>query len=380
MIEPNTDLETQPFNWTSARSFRGLDASAAAPRSKVSTEHLLGSVHELIGEELDGVEATLQQAVNSRHREVQVLSQQAASMGGKRLRPMLVLLSAAAIPTTSAGLDKEWGRRRRVDTQSIAGAVELVHAASLVHDDVMDRAEQRRHRPTIMAQAGNSTAILLGDYLFTRAYALAAACRSTLPARRIADAAALLCEGELRQQMSIGNWELSLKEYRSILLQKTGALCGVSCQLGAWAGQAPREYRRALFQYGNMLGLAFQIYDDWLDYWGTDQVGKTLGTDFAQRKPTLPVLHLLNDCDPTQRELLLAQLDGCAASPTGDSPAQLPFPGLLDQLQEAGSSNFTLQVAEHCVRRAKQSLDCIPDSRSKTLLFAIADYSIARKQ
>ncbi len=326
---------------------------------------LQACVRTTVGEQLDGVERLIQQAIKSRYSEVEVLSRRAAAMGGKRLRPVLALLSAQVC--SNHPLSESQLR----DLMLSAASVELVHAASLVHDDVMDHADQRRHQPTIVQQAGNSAAVLLGDFLFTRAYAMAAACSSTYPARQIAAAATQLCEGELRQQASAGNWELELRDYKSILEQKTASLCKVSCRLGAWRAGKSTAQMRLLSNFGRLLGLAFQIHDDWLDYWGSDTtVGKTLGTDFAQLKPTLPLLRLLKVAGAAEREALVKRLAvGCAQN------------NLLDirrQLDRSDAAAYTLATAKRCVERAKLQLSSFPNSAAKECLLAVADYSVRR--
>jgi octaprenyl-diphosphate synthase len=338
-----------------------IDVSSTKP---MFTANMLKSIlQSCIGAELAQVEKLLRAAANSRHPEVAQLCQAAAAMGGKRLRPTLVWLAAQACGGTPASA------RIRYDLSAIAAAVELVHAASLVHDDVMDAATERRHQPTIAGQAGNSAAVLLGDLLFTRAYGLAARCRGTYPARMIASAGTQLCEGELRQQSAMGQWSMSLAQYRSLLQQKTGALCAVSCRLGAWRMGAAAEHVRALTQFGRWLGLAFQIQDDWLDYWGTEQVGKTLGTDLAQAKPTLPLIRLLGTCSAPQRAQLLTLLSD------RNPEACLR---IRQRLDASDAGEYTLRAAQACCERAKAQLAVLPASEARDCLEAVADYSVRR--
>ncbi len=350
--------------WQSVHESPSAAACTTSNLATVDLQQLKEHVAQCIDSSLQMVEQELKLILHSPHSVVAQLAQKASSMGGKRLRPMLVLLSAQAASqskTHVCSIDQ--------DLLNIAVSVELVHAASLIHDDVMDHAESRRHQPTIGAVEGTSAAILLGDYLFTKAYAAAASCRSTFPARRIAAAATQLCEGELRQQLSAGNWEISQNEYYDMLLQKTASLCAVSCRLGAWQAGADRQQQKALHRFGRYLGLAFQICDDWLDYWGTQQVGKTLGTDLAQRKPTLPLLYYLNACDDTQRRKALELLSN------QDDPSQ----ATVSQLIRASSAGErTLNTAKRLVLRAMDSLQCLPDSSAKSALQAVACFSIQR--
>lgn len=337
------------------------EKASAARDAKAGVPSLPELVEQFVGQDLRLVEERIRRAVSSRFEEVELLSRRAAEMGGKRLRPSLVLLSAQACQP----LAHDRPRPHR-DLLAIAAAVELVHAASLVHDDVMDAASQRRHQPTIVGQAGNSAAVLLGDFLFTRGYHVAASCSGTYPARRIAAAATGLCEGELRQQVSAGQWDMSKATYRSILLQKTGGLCAVSCRLGAWGAAADNQTSRTLHQFGNWLGLAFQICDDWLDYWGNQQVGKTLGTDLLQLKPTLPLIRLLETSPAKKRQQLIEFLN----QQQPDSLAQI-----RQELDDCDASAYTLRIAKRCIQNAKSRLATLPKSPARECLMAVAEHS-----
>ncbi len=321
----------------------------------------LDDLRSFLGEPLGRVEQRIQSAVATSF-EFDHLSRQAAAMGGKRLRPMLVFLSASA---TGRDITSEEER----DLVSIAASVELVHAASLVHDDVLDKAETRRHRATILAQSGSKSAILLGDFLFTRAYAIAAECRSTIPARQIASAASALCVGELRQGMAAGNWTLPIATYRQMLVQKTGSLCGTCCRLGAWRAGGTRADQRSLRRFGVLLGLAFQVFDDWLDYWGTDAVGKTLGTDLNQGKATLPVLRYLST-NPEESEDMLGLLE---------SNQRDKFKLVLDRLDQSDAADFTLKTARQLATRARDSIDHLPGTTARQFLQGLADFAANRR-
>lgn len=339
----------------------GEDPQGTAPR--VLPAQISATVNALVGDRLVAIEKQIACASRSRYPEVTQLCSQAASMGGKRLRPVLTILSAQASAT------HVFSNRQERDLVYVGTAVELVHAASLVHDDVMDGAAERRHKPTIGTISGNSQAILLGDFLFTRAYESAACCRSGFAARKLAKAATQLCEGELRQQVNAGNWALEIPEYLSLLAQKTGALCGISCLLGVWAAGGMAKHAKCLYRFGNQLGIAFQIFDDWLDYWGAADVGKTLGTDLAQQKPTLPTLRLLQTTSPQEKRNLLELLSAGGAS------REQELRQLLDQ---SDAAEFTLQAARRHVSHAVAALQDIPDSPSKECLERLAEFSVAR--
>ena len=187
----------------------------------------------------------------------------------------------------------------------------MIHTATLVHDDVLDEAMIRRHAATVNAEWGNETAVLLGDYLFTHAFHLAASLDSTRACRWIGHATNKVCEGEMQQVHHRGNLDLDESDYFAIIEGKTAELTAVSCRLGASYAGAPESTVAALDRYGRNLGIAFQIADDVLDIWGEERVtGKSLGTDLEKQKLTLPIIHLLRESSRRRRR------PSAACSPT----------------------------------------------------------------
>jgi octaprenyl-diphosphate synthase len=332
-----------------------MEASALPRDAEVDAVNPTEIMHALVGFDLQRVEATLAQVLRSQYEEVNEMASRAVSLGGKRLRPCLALLSALAVG------------RCEEDAIRIAATVELVHAASLVHDDVLDDAALRRHQPTIHAQVGAHSSIVLGDFLFTRAYGLAAQCRSTLAARNISAAASELCEGELRQHKSIGNWDITEADYFDILRQKTGELCAVSCRLGAWSGGGDSAAAHSLSRFGRKLGVAFQVVDDWLDLWGTAQVGKTLGTDLLQRKPTLPVIRLLATRTASERPALISMLE--------DAAERAEVRRLLD---DSDAAAYCIDRAGRLIKSAINDLHQLTQNPARHCLEGIAQLCISR--
>ncbi len=331
-------------------------------RRKANGRHLsLDQIRALIESDLVETDESIRHALVSSSSNISSLASGAAGIGGKRLRPMLVHLSARVLPC-------EFSDRTKRDLSSLAAAVELVHAASLVHDDVMDAADERRHQTTLFKQLGNSAAILLGDFLFTRAYSMAAKCTSPVGARMLADAATKLCEGEVEQQLHSHDWNLSIAAYRRSLEQKTGALCAVSCELGAWRAGASMAIRRHLSKFGNYLGLAFQVFDDWLDYWGSDLVGKTLGTDLQQRKPTLPLIRGLQN--PRIRSELLEILS--------QPHQQQHVEAVRALLEQSDARQYTARIARKCTDNAIAAITKVPVSDARDSLVALAEFSVQR--
>ncbi|MFV1995636.1 MAG: polyprenyl synthetase family protein [Verrucomicrobiales bacterium] len=212
---------------------------------------------------------------------------------GKRIRPALVLLVGGA--TGTAG-------ERHLE---LGVVLELIHIATLVHDDIIDGADLRRERPTANAKWGNTLTVLLGDSLFAHALTLATGFEEAAITRKIADAANLVCQGEIIQTQRRFDLQLSVADYLRIIEMKTAALFCCATELGATLSGAPEEVQSMMNAFGNKLGCAYQIYDDCLDLVGEEKVvGKTLGTDLAKGKLTLPILNLIADATPRKREKL----------------------------------------------------------------------------
>lgn len=278
---------------------------------------------------------------------------------GKRLRPILLLLAAKAIGKITPA------------HHTLAAAMEMIHTATLVHDDVLDEAQLRRHESTFNATWGNKVSILLGDMLFTHAFHLTStvdwrACQIT------GEVTNRVCAGELRQITERGNLELTEDDYFDIIDGKTAALTECCGRLGALYAGASEDVATRLANYGRWLGLAFQIADDVLDLIGDEETaGKTLGTDLAQQKLTLPVIHCLNRLPPPQAAQLRDTLR------TGGDHLG---PQVLAALQQTQSVAYAKRQAEDYAKAAKHELDGLPRSECRTLLEAIADWSVRRDQ
>jgi octaprenyl-diphosphate synthase len=278
---------------------------------------------------------------------------------GKRLRPTLLLLSAKACGKIHPA------------HHTLAAAMEMIHTATLVHDDVLDEAELRRHAATFNAGWGNKVSILLGDMLFTNAFHLTStvdgrACQIT------GEVTNRVCAGELRQVTERGNLELTEADYFTIIDGKTAALTECCGRLGALYAGASDEVAAKLASYGHSLGLAFQIADDVLDLVGTEEaVGKTLGTDLAQQKLTLPLIHCLHRLPATEaaklRDAIRTGSDGLG-------------PRVLAALEKTQSVAYAKRKAEEFARSAKQELECLPRSECRTVLEGIADWSVRREK
>lgn len=238
---------------------------------------------------------------------------------GKRIRPALVFFSGWNEPT---GVSNSLVR--------VAAVVEMVHMATLVHDDIMDNADVRRKRPTVTRKFGPEAAVLLGDALFAHALNIAAGFPTTEVCRNVAAATRAVCSGEIMQTLDQSGELRTIQEYRRIIELKTAELFSVSCFLGAQVATGDEPYSRAVESFGHHLGTAYQIYDDLADYFGNESdIGKTLGTDLASGKPTLPLLLLLERLSDVEGAALRAELHSGDVSRLSDRIEQMRKFGVL---------------------------------------------------
>ena len=286
---------------------------------------------------------------------------------GKMLRPILVLLSALAASPESPEAFAQ-GREGELVTEDLvrlAAVCEMVHMATLVHDDVLDDAQLRRRGATLNHLRGNEAAVILGDYLIAGAYHLCATIgRPDLDAR-IARISMDLCAGELLQLHNRDNLSLDEPTYFEIVRRKTGTLIGVSCQLGAALAGAAETRAQALYDTGVRLGVAFQIRDDLLDLTGAEQtVGKSVGKDLEKGKLTLPILHHLGACAPLARGRAIELIPRAGHDP--DAQAQL-----RQGLAETGSIAYAESVAADLVERSRREIAALPDTPARAMLDAL---------
>jgi octaprenyl-diphosphate synthase len=313
-----------------------------------------------IRKELDEVEDMLRRELRSEHPFVDRLVRHGFRLGGKRLRPALVLLCGKACG--------KLGREHVV----LATVMEMIHTATLIHDDVLDEASIRRHLETVNARWDNEASVLLGDYLFARSMCLASSLDSQFASQAISEASGQMCEGELRQVGGRGNFDLREDEYIEIISGKTAALCSCCCRLGAHHAGANVELREVFGQFGQQFGVAFQITDDVLDLRGTESaVGKSLGTDLNKQKPTLPVIRLLSQLDRPERSEVLGIL---ARSDDHRAEALRPW------LQRYDAISYAQHTALRYIRRAQAELDRVPSSPARETLKELAEFVVLRDQ
>jgi len=330
-----------------------------AVEDRGNTPQTLPALYAPIQGQLHQVEEVFREVLRSRYPFVDDLVKYGFRLGGKRLRPALVLLSGLACGNLGA------------EHILLAATVEMIHTATLIHDDVLDEATMRRHIDTVNARWDNETSVLLGDYLFARALCLASSLDDVFASRELHNASREMCEGELRQVGSRGDYNLTEEQYYDIVRGKTAALTASCCRLGSHFSGANSQVEEALAQFGLYLGVAFQIADDLLDVLGDEaMVGKSLGTDLLKQKSTLPIIRLLEQAAPDVRSRLISRLN------TSDNHHR-EF--LRPYMDTSDSIAYAREKAIVFSQRAVQQLDVLLPSAARDSLTGLAKFVVSRQ-
>ena len=279
--------------------------------------------------------------------------------GGKRVRPMLTLAAARL-----CGYDGPYHIH-------LAATVEFIHTATLLHDDVVDESKQRRGRPTANLLWDNTSSVLVGDYLFARSFQLMVETGSLRVLDILANASATIAEGEVLQLTAAADLATTEATYLKVVRGKTAALFSAAMEVGGEIAGASEEIKRRLFDYGDALGIAFQIADDLLDLSGTEAIGKSVGDDFRERKMTLPVIRAVAGADAQERafwERTIAK----GRQQDGD------FEEALRLMERHGTIEATRRDALAWAEKAKAALEPLPDDPLRDMLRDLADYVVAR--
>ncbi len=318
---------------------------------------------QLIADDLNAVEAKLTEQTASEYTFVDMAVQHVVEGGGKRLRPILVVLSAKVCGYEGS------------DAHTLAAVVELIHVASLVHDDVLDEAAIRRGRETLQTKWGNKVAVLVGDYLHARVLSMLVSRRADDPAMAIlADTTQAMCEGEVIHAYKSGDFDISEAEYLKIISFKTGKLIAASCTLGAHLGNpAEIEQVEALTTYGQQIGTAFQIVDDLLDFTeDSDKLGKDAFGDLREGKLTFPIIYARYACHDDEKQMLEKVLHSDT-----DGAEAIAFVKSL--FQRYSVEEHCLKVAQDYADRAKTALAVLPETSDRIALETLADYVVSRE-
>lgn len=319
----------------------------------------LEQIQALIATEMKAVDKAIQQRLKSDVVLIRQLGHYIINSGGKRLRPQLLLLAARA--TAYKG-------QQHIE---LAAIIEFIHTATLLHDDVVDASNMRRGRDSANAVWGNEAAVLVGDFLYSRAFEMMVEIGSMPIMALLAGTTNAIAEGEVLQLLNVHDPDTSEQTYLDVIRRKTAKLFEAATTIGALLADLDAEKQQAMAAYGMHLGCAFQLIDDVLDYSASsEELGKNLGDDLAEGKPTLPLIYALQQGTAEQAAVIRTAIED----------------GGLEQVDEiqkillsTGAIEYTRQLATDEAQRAKQSLDSLHDSEAKQALLALSDYAVQRK-
>ncbi len=315
---------------------------------------------EPIQEQMRKMEERLYNDISPADKHLSDLVFHIGKIKGKRFRPALLLLSGHCSGEIVP---------QHID---LAIVVELIHTATLVHDDIIDEAAVRRHIETMNSKWGREISILFGDYLFSRAYTILSALDSQIATLIMSQTINIICEGEIVQLLRCYDTEVTESDYLSIIERKTASLCAASCKLGAIFSGANKKLTEALTNYGLKLGMAFQIIDDCLDVMGKeDEMGKPLNSDIQSGKLTLPFIRLVNKLPTGRKENTLELI---FQNNIKDTKAVI-----TDLLVEHEAMDYAYDTARQLVKEAQEEISFIPDTIFKTALIELGDYVVERE-
>jgi octaprenyl-diphosphate synthase len=314
--------------------------------------------HRVAAEDFAAVNQRILDQLHSDVPLVENIGHYLVEAGGKRLRPLLVLLCARACNYRDEG---------HIDLATI---IEFIHTATLLHDDVVDTSDMRRGRLTANAKWGNAPSVLVGDFLYSRAFQMMIALQNIRIMAILSDTTNTIAEGEVQQLVNAGDPEVSEENYFSVIYKKTGALFEAACETAAVLADCSAEEQNALKLYGRHLGLAFQLVDDALDYRGNpEELGKNVGDDLAEGKPTLPLIYTMANGSQNQAALVKEAIEQRSAAKLVE---------IVEAIEACGALDYTMERARAAVEDAKTQLDFLPESDQKTALQQLASFAVER--
>jgi len=316
------------------------------------------SITRTIAADMEAVNAVIRQRLQSEVALVNQIAEYIISAGGKRIRPVLVLLLANAYGYRGTG------------HHELAAVVEFIHTATLLHDDVVDESSMRRGRQTANAMFGNAASVLVGDYLYSRAFEMMTSLDLMRVMQILSRATTVIAEGEVLQLLNMHDPDVTQESYLRVIRSKTAKLFEAAAQLGALVAGANDAQIEAAGEYGRSLGTAFQLIDDVLDYAGdAAEIGKNVGDDLREGKPTLPLIYVMENGTPEQRELIRTCIE------QGD---ETHFDAVLAAVTNSGALDFTRREAEAAARRASAAIADLPESEYKQSLLQLCTFAVDR--
>lgn len=332
-----------------------MNELAAPPQTPVAD---FESARQLFAGELIEVDGLIDRSLASDIELVDQVARHLITAGGKRLRPLVLLMAAAACG------------KRGAEVHTLAAVIEFIHTATLLHDDVVDGSDRRRGRDTANAQFGNAASVLVGDFLYSRAFQMMVALGRLEVMRLLADTTNKIAEGEVLQLLHVRNPFINEAAYFNVVERKTAVLFAAAAELGGMIAGAPTAHTKALREFGLELGFAFQIADDVLDFTADPAtLGKNLGDDLAEGKATLPLIHAIAHADGASRARLSAIVQN------GDAEA---FGEVIEAIDAHGSLGYARRSAAVRVERATVALQALPVSAERDALAAVAYHAIER--
>jgi len=318
----------------------------------------LDTFKSLVSNELNAVNDIIITQLKSKVELINDLGSHIIKGGGKRIRPLLTLLTAKAC---------DYKGNQHID---LAAVIELIHTATLLHDDVVDNSQLRRGRPTANAKWGNEASVLVGDYLYTRAFQIMVRTQNLNALSCLANATNTIAEGEVLQLLHCHDPDTTEDTYMQVISNKTATLFAAAAELAGIIAQRTDDECKALAHYGLHLGNAFQLVDDSLDYKGdVNTIGKNIGDDLAEGKPTLPLIHALNNTDGTKQQLIRDTITQGNIEKLDD---------IIEIITESGAIEYTYQVARQQIDEAITALQFLPESPYRDALASLAQFSIER--
>ena len=315
----------------------------------------------LVESDLAKMDDLIRELISDRSRLIIDITDYLISSGGKRLRPILTIICSKLL-----------GDNKNNRHISLAASVELIHTATLLHDDVVDSSALRRGNQTANNKWGNKASILVGDFLLSQAFKLMVKDGSLPVLDILSSASAIIAEGEVMQISSISNIDTTMEGYLEIIESKTAKLFSAACQVGGIVASMPKELEENLRDFGSNLGIAFQIIDDVLDYSAKEQeLGKSVGDDFREGKITLPVIFAYQNNNEQSREFLIKTM--CHLDQQPEDLAKI-----IELLKSSGALDKSIEIAQNHLSLAAKTLESFPSSTAKDALTAILQYSLAR--
>ena len=318
----------------------------------------LNDIRSLIADDMRSVDALIERRLNSDVALVRRISEYIVGGGGKRLRPALVLIAAGCLGY------------RGVAHHELAAVIEFIHTATLLHDDIVDMSDMRRGRKTANSQFGNAPSVLVGDFLYSRAFQMMVSAGNMRVMAVLADATNAIAEGEVLQLLNARNASISEAEYFSVVQRKTAKLFEAAAQIGAIIAGADAQEEACLAEYGMRIGTAFQLIDDVLDYSGdVAEMGKSLGDDLNEGKPTLPLIRIIERGSPEQAALVRHAIE---------NGGRAEFEPVLQAIRATDALEYTRDKALAESQKACKGIERLRNSPYRDSLIQLAQFAVAR--